>query len=107
MNVYTENKEKNNDQKSGRNRCYFSAFFSLSINRMSLLKYLLFIPFFYKQSIFDSRTENCLGLSEKFPKKMFSNCLLDGLLISIVFIFKLSERWHSLLETPRVCNAYF
>ena len=32
------------------------------------------------------------------PKKLFSNCLVDGLLTSIVSIFKHSERRHSLLQ---------
>ena len=44
-----------------------------------------FTPFsFYKQSIFDPRPENCLSFSKKSPKKLFSNCLVDGLLTSIV-----------------------
>ena len=32
------------------------------------------------------------------PKKLFSNCLLDGLLTPIVYIFKHSERRHKLLQ---------
>ena len=32
------------------------------------------------------------------PKKLFSNCLLDGLLTSIVSIFNHSKRRHSLLQ---------
>ena len=36
--------------------------------------------FFNKQSIFDPRPENCLI----FTKKLFSSCLADGLLTSIV-----------------------
>ena len=53
------------------------------------LEYLFFIldinyTFFYKQSIFDPRPENSLSFSKKLPQKMFSNCLVDGLLTSIV-----------------------
>ena len=40
--------------------------------------------FFYKQSIFDPRPENCLSFSKKLPQKLISNCLLNGLLTSIV-----------------------
>ena len=40
--------------------------------------------FFYKQSIFDPRPENRLSSSKKPLKKLFSNCLEDGLLTSIV-----------------------
>ena len=40
-------------------------------------------PFFYKQSIFDPRPENCLSFSKKSPPKI-GNCLVDGLLTSIV-----------------------
>ena len=39
--------------------------------------------FFYKQSIFDPRPENCLSFSKKSPQKLYSNCLVDGLLTSI------------------------
>ena len=42
------------------------------------------INLFYKQSIFDTRPENCLNFSKKLPQKLFSNCLVDGLLTSIV-----------------------
>ena len=38
----------------------------------------------YKQSIFGPRPENCLSFSKKPPKKLFSNCLADDLLTSIV-----------------------
>ena len=41
-------------------------------------------PFFYKQSIFDPRPENCLRFSKKSLQKLFSNYLVDGLLTSIV-----------------------
>ena len=41
-------------------------------------------PFFYKKSIFDPRPESCLSFSQKLPQKLFSNCLVDGLLTSIV-----------------------
>ena len=41
----------------------------------------LFYTFFYKQSIFDPRPENCWSFSKKSP--LFSNCLVDGLLTSI------------------------
>ena len=40
--------------------------------------------FFYKQSIFDPRPENCLSFSKNRHKKLFSNCLVDYLLTSIV-----------------------
>ena len=40
--------------------------------------------FFYKQSIFNPCPENCLSFSKKLPQKLFSNCLVDGLLTSIV-----------------------
>ena len=43
MNVYTENKEENNDPNSGKNRCHYPAFSSLNISRASFLKYLLFL----------------------------------------------------------------
>ena len=36
-----------------------------------------------KQSIFGPRPENCLSFSEKSPQKLFSNCLVAGLLTSI------------------------
>ena len=39
---------------------------------------------FYKQSIFDSRPKNCLSFSKKSPQKLFSTCLVDGPLNSIV-----------------------
>ena len=39
---------------------------------------------FYKQSIFGPRPENCLSFSKTPPKKLFSNCLADDLLTSIV-----------------------
>ena len=55
-------------------------------------------PFFYKQSIFDPRPECCLSFSKKSPQKLFSNCLVDGLLTSIVEIFKRSKRLHGLLQ---------
>ena len=42
------------------------------------------INLFYKQSIFDTRPENCLSFSKKLPQKLSSNCLVDGLLTSIV-----------------------
>ena len=42
------------------------------------------INLFYKQSIFDTRPENCLSFSKKLPQKLFSNYLVDGLLTSIV-----------------------
>ena len=42
------------------------------------------INLFYKQSIFDTRPENCLSFSKKLPQKLFSNCLVDDLLTSIV-----------------------
>ena len=51
--------------------------------------------FFYKQSIFDPRPENCLIFSKKLPPK---NCLVDGLLTSIAYLFKYSKRRHSLLQ---------
>ena len=35
---------------------------------------------------------------QNHPKKLFSNCLLDGLLTSIVYIFKHSECRQSLLQ---------
>ena len=40
--------------------------------------------FFYKQSIFDPRPQRCLSFSKNYPQKLFSNCLVDGLLTSIV-----------------------
>ena len=54
---------------------------------LEMIEYLDVQLFVNKQSIFDSR-----------PKKLFSNCLVDVLLTSIVSIFKHSERCHSLLE---------
>ena len=42
--------------------------------------------------MFDPRPENCLSVSKKSPQKLFSNCLVDGLLASILSIFRLSER---------------
>ena len=44
------------------------------------VKVRLHLYYIYKQSIFDPRPENCLS----FSKKLFSNCLVDGLLTSIV-----------------------
>ena len=35
---------------------------------------------------------------QSFPKKLFSNCLVDVLLTSVVQILKHSERRHSLLQ---------
>ena len=47
--------------------------------------YMIPTPFFFcKQSIFDPRPENCLRFSKKSLQKLFSNCLVDGLLASIV-----------------------
>ena len=40
--------------------------------------------FFYKQSIFNPRPENYLSFSKKLPQKLFSSCLVDGPLTSIV-----------------------
>ena len=40
--------------------------------------------YFYKQSTFDPCPENCLSIFKKSPQKLFSNCLVDGLLTSIV-----------------------
>ena len=40
--------------------------------------------FFYKQSNFDPCPENFLSFSKKLPKKIVSNCLVDGLLTSVV-----------------------
>ena len=40
--------------------------------------------FFYKQSIFDPRPKNCLRFSRKSPQKLFSSCLVDGPITSIV-----------------------
>ena len=40
-------------------------------------------PFFYKQSTFDPRPENVQACLKNCPKKLFSNCLVDGLLTSI------------------------
>ena len=52
----------------------------------SSLKYFSCIHLFLKkkQSIFDPRPDNCLSFSKKSPQKLFSNYLVDGLLISIV-----------------------
>ena len=41
-------------------------------------------PFFNKQFIFDPRHENCLSFLRNRLKKLFSNCLVDSLLTSIV-----------------------
>ena len=41
-------------------------------------------PFLYRQSIFDLRRQNCLSFSKTSPQKLFSNCLVYGLLTSIV-----------------------
>ena len=38
--------------------------------------------FFNNQSIF--HPENCSSFSKNYPPKLFSNCLVDGLLTSIV-----------------------
>ena len=46
-------------------------------------KFAIHLFFFYKQSIFDPLPENCLSFSKKSPQKLFSNCLVDGLLTSI------------------------
>ena len=56
------------------------AFTRFQENLMSNLARKTYTFFFYKQPIFDHRPENCLS----FSKKLFSNCLVDGLLISIV-----------------------
>ena len=40
--------------------------------------------FFNKQSTCDHRPENCLSFSKNRPKKLFSNCLVEDLLTSIV-----------------------
>ena len=48
------------------------------------------------------------GFLKNRPKKLFSNCLVEGQLTSIVWIFKHSKRRYSLLQgTPRVCDAHF
>ena len=47
-------------------------------------KLVLYTFLLNKQFIFDPRPENCLSFSKKLLKKLFSNCLVDGLLTSIV-----------------------
>ena len=54
--------------------------------------------FYYKQSIFDPCCKNCLSFSKKLSEKLFSNCLVDGILTSVVSIFEHSECCHSLLQ---------
>ena len=49
-----------------------------------MIRVSICVPFFYKQSIFDPRPKNCLSFSKKSSQKLFSGCLVDGLLISIV-----------------------
>ena len=49
-----------------------------------LNKYTRNTPFFNKQSIFDPRPENCSAFLKICPKKLFSDCLIDGPLTSIV-----------------------
>ena len=46
--------------------------------------FIFYTFFFHKQSTFDPRPENCLSFLKNRPKKLFSNCLVDGLLTSIV-----------------------
>ena len=53
---------------------------------LNLLEIFTVHLFFYKQSIFDPRPENCLSFSKKSPQKLFSICLVDGLLTSILNI---------------------
>ena len=50
----------------------------------SLLRIKTLHLFFYKQSIFDPRSEYCLSFSKKSHQKLFSNCFVDGLLTPIV-----------------------
>ena len=57
-------------------------YFWLYRKAMSFLQY----TFFYKQSSFGPRFKNCLNFSKNLPPKLFSNCLLDDLLTSIVQI---------------------
>ena len=48
-----------------------------------LMLEILSYTFFYKQSIFDPRPKKCLCFSKQLSQKLFSNCLVDGLLTSI------------------------
>ena len=62
----------------------YSELYSSNASLWNQYKHIAFIPFFYKQSIFDHCPENCLSFSKKSPQKLFSNCLMDGLLTSTV-----------------------
>ena len=64
---------------------------------MSLSNY----TFFYKQSSFDPRPENRLSFSEKSPQKLFRDCLVDGLLTSIVYL-RLSNLYSNILNVAIV-----
>ena len=78
-NVYGPKTFKFNDWKSHKN----NSFFTLALKIISAF------------------LKNC-------PKKLFSNCLVDGLLTFIVLIFKHSKCCHSLLQVHlRVCNTHF
>ena len=50
----------------------------------SNIHHSLLYTFSYKQSIFEYHPENCLSFSKELPLKLFSNCLVDGLLTSTV-----------------------
>ena len=56
-------------------------------------------PFFFINNPFLTLVPKIVYVFLKnHPEKLFSNCLLDGLLTSIVEIFKDSKRPHSLLQ---------
>ena len=58
---------------------------SITSDLVKILNHKGNTPFFlYKQFIFDSRPQSCLSFSKNYPQKLFSNCLVDGLLTSIV-----------------------
>ena len=67
--------------KAAERRQHRSGAFIVNFEHIS---HLVLHLFFNKQSIFDPRPEICLSFSKKSPQKLFSNCLVDGLLTSIV-----------------------
>ena len=58
----------------------------------------LFTPFFIKNPFLTLAPKIVKAFLKNRPKKLFSNCLVDGLLTYVVLIVKHSKRRHSLLQ---------
>ena len=59
---------------------------------------IVITPFFINNPFLTLVPKIVLAFLKNRPKKLFSNCLVDGLLTSIFYIFKHSKCCHSLLQ---------